>query len=181
MRCRALPSAPAEGGTQGDTPIIRGFAARGDIFRDGIRDPGWYTRDLFSADRVEVFKGPSGFAFGRGSTGGAINTVSKLPQATGFVDGTISGTAHGGYRAEVDANGTQGNLSGRIAAMYQDVPTPDRDHVFTRRWGIAPSLKADFSPDTRAIFSYVYQGEVACRTTAIPICRRRPIAPRPAR
>lgn len=148
-----------EGGQQGDSPIIRGFAARGDMFRDGIRDPGWYTRDLFSSDRVEVHKGPSGFAFGRGSTGGAINTVSKLPQATNFIDGTISGVTSGGYRAEVDANGKQGNLSGRIAAMYQDIPTQDRDHVFTKRWGIAPSFKAEFSPDTRAIFSYVYQGE----------------------
>lgn len=148
-----------EGGVQGDAPIVRGFAARGDMFRDGVRDPGWYTRDLFSSDRVEVYKGPSGFAFGRGSTGGAINTVSKLPQATDFIDGTISGVTSGGYRAEVDANGKQGNLSGRIAAMYQDIPTQDRNHVFTRRWGIAPSFKAEFTPDTRAIFSYVYQGE----------------------
>jgi catecholate siderophore receptor len=36
-----------EGGNQGDTPIIRGFAARGDIFRDGIRDPGWYNARSF--------------------------------------------------------------------------------------------------------------------------------------
>src|SRR5262245_21537450 len=62
-----------EGGQQGDAPIIRGFVARGDLFRDGIRDPGWYTRDAFSIDRVEVYKGPSAFAFGRGATGGAIN------------------------------------------------------------------------------------------------------------
>ena len=59
-----------EGGQQGDGPIIRGFVARGDIFRDGIRDPGWYVRDAFSIDRIEVYKGPSAFAFGRGSTGG---------------------------------------------------------------------------------------------------------------
>jgi|SRR5262249_35377199 len=38
-----------EGGQQGDSPIIRGFVARGDIFRDGFRDPGWYTRDLFDS------------------------------------------------------------------------------------------------------------------------------------
>lgn len=148
-----------EGGQQGDSPIIRGFAARGDMFRDGIRDPGWYTRDLFSSDRVEVYKGPSGFAFGRGSTGGAINTVSKLPQANTFVDGTFSGTTSGGYRAEMDANGKQGNFSGRIAAMYQDIPTEARDHVYAKRWGIAPSFRADFTPDTRATFSYIYQGE----------------------
>ncbi len=148
-----------EGGFQGDTPIVRGFAARGDMFRDGLSDPGWYTRDMFSSDRVEVYKGPSGFAFGRGSTGAAINTVSKVPQATTFVNGTVSGVSNGGYRADVDANGTQGNLSGRIAAMYQDLPVQSRDNVLTRRWGVAPSVKAEFTPDTRGIFSYVYQGE----------------------
>jgi catecholate siderophore receptor len=58
-----------EGGQQGDSPFIRGQAARGDIFRDGIRDPGWYTRDLFPVERVEVYKGPSAFAFGRGAVG----------------------------------------------------------------------------------------------------------------
>ena len=58
-----------EGGQQGDSPYINGQTARGDIFRDGIRDPGWYTRDLFAVDRVEVYKGPSAFAFGRGATG----------------------------------------------------------------------------------------------------------------
>src|SRR5678816_3915730 len=79
-----------EGGQQGDSPIIRGFVARGDIFRDGFRDPGWYTRDLFDVDRVEVYKGPSSFAFGRGSTGGAINNVSKLPTGQTFVEGTAT-------------------------------------------------------------------------------------------
>src|SRR6476620_8747797 len=79
-----------EGGKQGDSPIIRGFVARGDIFRDGFRDPGWYTRDLFDVDRVEVYKGPSSFAFGRGSPGGAVNNVSKLPTGQTFVEGTAT-------------------------------------------------------------------------------------------
>ena len=41
-----------EGGAQGDTPYIRGFDSRNDIFRDGVRDPGWYTRDSFAVDSV---------------------------------------------------------------------------------------------------------------------------------
>ena len=68
-----------EGGAQGDVPYIRGFDARNDIFRDGVRDPGWYTRDSFPVDNVEVLKGPSSFMFGRGSTGGVINLNSKWP------------------------------------------------------------------------------------------------------
>jgi catecholate siderophore receptor len=157
-----------EGGQQGDSPIIRGFAARGDIFRDGIRDPGWYTRDLFNADRVEVYKGPSAFAFGRGSTGGAINTVSKLPTGATFFDGTISGTSAAGYRAVIDASGKKDNISGRISALYQDMPTPDRDNVSTKRWGVAPSVKVDMGLQTRAIFSYIYQGEESIPDYGIP-------------
>jgi catecholate siderophore receptor len=148
-----------EGGQQGDGPIIRGFAARGDIFRDGFRDPGWYTRDLFDVDRVEVYKGPSSFAFGRGSTGGAINNVSKLPTGQTFVEGTATINSVGGYRADVDASGKRGNISGRIAALYTETDTPDRDNVWTRRWGVAPSMSAQLDDATKLTLWYIYQGE----------------------
>jgi catecholate siderophore receptor len=152
-----------EGGQQGDTPVIRGFVARTDIFRDGIRDPGWYTRDLFNADRVEVYKGPSAYAFGRGSTGGAINIVTKLPTGEKFVESTSTLTSEGGYRQELDASGKTesryGTVLGRVVAMYQDIDTPDRDNVYTKRWGVAPSVVVNFTPNTKALISYIYQGE----------------------
>ena len=148
-----------EGGQQGDSPIIRGFVARGDIFRDGFRDPGWYTRDLFDIDRVEVYKGPSSFAFGRGSTGGAINNVSKLPTGATYVEGTATAGSAGGYRFDMDASGKRDNISGRIAALYTDVPTPTRDNVWTKRWGVAPSVTAQLDDNTKATLAYIYQGE----------------------
>src|SRR5215470_14813254 len=86
-----------EGAQQGDGPIIRGFVARGDLFRDGIRDPGWYVRDVFSIDRIEVYKGPSAFAFGRGSTGGAINYVTKLPTGARYIESTSTLSTGNGY------------------------------------------------------------------------------------
>ena len=157
-----------EGGQQGDSPIIRGFAARGDIFRDGFRDPGWYTRDLFNTDKVEVYKGPSAFAFGRGSTGGAINNVTKLPSGATYVEGTATGTSAGGYRADLDASGKNGNISGRIAALYQDVPTPTRNNVYTKRWGMAPSISAPLDDATKATLSYIYQGEESVPDYGVP-------------
>jgi catecholate siderophore receptor len=157
-----------EGGQQGDSPIIRGFAARGDIFRDGFRDPGWYSRDLFNTDRVEVYKGPSAFAFGRGATGGAINNVTKLPTGATFVEGTATGTSAGGYRADLDASGKNGNVSGRIAALYQDVPTPTRDNVYTKRWGVAPSVSVPLDDATKATLSYIYQGEESVPDYGVP-------------
>ncbi|HYW60446.1 MAG TPA: TonB-dependent siderophore receptor [Xanthobacteraceae bacterium] len=149
-----------EGGQQGDGPIIRGFAARGDLFRDGMRDPGWYTRDLFNADRVEVYKGPSAFAFGRGATGGAINLATKLPTGATFAETTFTGTTGPGARADLDVGGqVNPSLSARIAALYQDIDTPTRDNVWTERWGVAPSVTADIGERTRATLSYIYQGE----------------------
>jgi catecholate siderophore receptor len=159
---RAIPGitfSAGEGSQQGDGPIIRGFVARSDLFRDGMRDPGWYQRDLFNADRVEVYKGPSAFAFGRGATGGAINVVSKLPTGVPFVEGTITATTGPGVRTELDAGGKNGIWSGRIAALGMDLETPTRDNVWTRRWGVAPSVSVDLGERTKATFSYIYQGE----------------------
>src|ERR1700754_3144637 len=102
-----------EGGVQGDNINIRGFSARNDIYRDGIRDPGWYARDAFAIDRVEVYKGPSSFAFGRGSTGGVINLVSKLPQNRDFYIVETSGNSAPGGRIFTDFNKTYGDISAR--------------------------------------------------------------------
>src|ERR1700686_247620 len=68
-----------EGAARGDTVNLRGFSAFNDFFLDGIRDAAVYARDSFDLESVEVVKGPSAVLFGRGSTGGAINQVSKAP------------------------------------------------------------------------------------------------------
>ena len=70
-----------EGGTPaGDQMTIRGFSARTDMFVDGVRDTGGYSRDTFNVEQVEVAKGPSSAIAGRGSTGASINLVSKAPR-----------------------------------------------------------------------------------------------------
>jgi catecholate siderophore receptor len=68
------------GGPGGDFLSIRGFNARNDIFIDGVRDFGGYSRDPFNFEQVEVVKGPASAYSGRGSTGGSINLVSKTPK-----------------------------------------------------------------------------------------------------
>ncbi|MGH6638482.1 MAG: TonB-dependent receptor [Polaromonas sp.] len=69
-----------EGGRVGDNIRLRGFSAAGDIYLDGMRDIAQYNRDLFNVDRVEVLRGAASMLFGRGSTGGLINQVSKQPR-----------------------------------------------------------------------------------------------------
>lgn len=70
----------AEGGEEDIR--LRGFslAGTGDIFLDGMRDPAFYDRDTFNNDRIEILRGSASLLFGRGSTGGAVNQVSKVPR-----------------------------------------------------------------------------------------------------
>jgi len=69
----------AEGGEEDIR--LRGFslAASGDIYVDGMRDPAFYERDTFSFDRIELLRGSASMLFGRGSTGGVVNQVTKMP------------------------------------------------------------------------------------------------------
>ena len=70
----------AEGGEEDIR--LRGFPlqASGDVFVDGIRDPAFYDRDTFFLERLEVLRGSASMLFGRGSTGGAVNMVTKAPR-----------------------------------------------------------------------------------------------------
>lgn len=71
----------AEGGEEDIR--LRGFslATSGDIFLDGVRDPAFYDRDTFNNERIELLRGSASMLFGRGSTGGVVNQVSKQPRA----------------------------------------------------------------------------------------------------
>jgi catecholate siderophore receptor len=71
----------AEGGEEDIR--LRGFslATTGDIFLDGTRDPAFYDRDTFNNDRIELLRGSASMLFGRGSTGGAVNQVTKQAHA----------------------------------------------------------------------------------------------------
>jgi catecholate siderophore receptor len=158
-----------EGGVQGDQINIRGYTARNDIYRDGIRDPGWYARDAFSFDRVEVYKGPSSFVFGRGSTGGVINIVGKAPQDRDFyvVEGT--GTSAAGGRATVDFNKTFGDVAMRIAAVGYDTDVAGRDFAHIQRYGFAPSISVKLNESAKNTTSYIYQNDDNIADRGIPM------------
>ena len=108
----------AEGGEEDIR--LRGFAlsTTGDIFVDGLRDPAFYDRDTFNLDRVELLRGSASMLFGRGSTGGAVNLVNKVPRLMGEnqIDMTVS--SHNHRRLVGDFNQQTGESSAlRVSAM----------------------------------------------------------------
>lgn len=108
----------AEGGEEDIR--LRGFslATTGDIFVDGMRDPAFYERDTFNNDRIELLRGSASMLFGRGSTGGAVNQVSKQPRATDESEISTTLGSHNYRRVTGDFNiQTDENAALRINAM----------------------------------------------------------------
>ncbi len=149
-----------EGGVPaGDQLSIRGFSARTDMFVDGVRDFGGYSRDAFNMEQVEVAKGPTSALAGRGATGGAINQVSKAPSLAPIAEATIGGGNASYQRTTLDFNQRiEGSpvpgTSFRVNAMWTDSDVPNRDRVNSSRWGVAPSIGFGAGTGTRATLSY---------------------------
>jgi catecholate siderophore receptor len=152
-----------EGGTlAGGQFKIRGFDAKDDVYLDGLRDFAAYTRDSFDYEEVQVLKGPSGLMFGRGTTGGAINTITKTP----FLEDRILGHAEAGngdhYRATADINHVLSDTAAlRLNLMVTDTGVVDRDITHSTRFGIAPSLALGLGTDTQVTLSYLHQQTAA--------------------
>lgn len=94
----------AEGGEEDIR--LRGFSlqASGDVFIDGMRDPAFYERDSFNWDRLELLRGSASMLFGRGSTGGAANQVSKQPQLVNRNQVDVTMGSHAYLRGVADFN-----------------------------------------------------------------------------
>jgi catecholate siderophore receptor len=134
----------AEGGEEDIR--LRGFAlqATGDLFIDGMRDPAIYDRDTFNLDRMELLRGSASMLFGRGSTGGAVNQVSKQPRLIDEHQVDLTLGSHAYSRMVGDFNVQTSDSSAlRLNAM---VTTADNDGTgrsldktgvaMAYRWGI---------------------------------------------
>lgn len=148
----------AEGGQIGNNINLNGFSARTDIYLDGFRDRGQYYRDTFALDRVEVLMGPSSMLFGRGSTGGVINQVTKTPNLKPSTELTGSITTNGLLRATVDHNQPTSDTSAfRLNAMAQNGKPGTRDEISNQDFGFAPSYKTGIGTPTEITLSALVQ------------------------
>jgi catecholate siderophore receptor len=147
----------AEGGQIGNNINLRGFTARTDVYIDGFRDRGQYYRDTFHLDAIEVLKGPSSMLFGRGSTGGVINQVTKVPllQTIDEVSATVGSDDR--YRISGDFNHPLSETAAlRINAFAQDNHST-RDVMSNRDAGLAPSLRFGIGTPTQITLSALLQ------------------------
>ena len=163
-----------EGGTaSGDIPLIRGVDATGDTYVDGARDVGSQTRETFDVERIEVFKGPNSAFGGRGSAGGSINIVTKLPHTGTVAQGAATIGTDNFYRVTGDLNAEIADkLAVRVAGLYHNADVPGRDSVFDKRWGVAPSIAYGVGTPVTATLSYYHYETDAMPDYGIPLTSR---------
>lgn len=134
----------AEGGEEDIR--LRGFALQstGDVFVDGMRDPAFYDRDTFFLDRLELLRGSASMLFGRGSTGGAVNQVTKAPRLLTEHQVDVTLGSHAYARVVGDFNLRLGESSAlRLGTMVTQADNNgsgsaiDKQGIAgTLRWGI---------------------------------------------
>ena len=149
-----------EGGNHGDQVNLRGFSASDDFFLDGLRDTGFYTRDTFDYQALEVYEGPASTLFGRGSTGGVVNQVTKKPELYPIDDATFAVGSNDEVRATADVNYVTGDDSAlRINLMGQRNHYDGRPFQRSQRWGAAPSFSYGIGEDTSFTVGYLHEQE----------------------
>ncbi len=167
------------GGAQGDVFVLRGFNARNDMFIDGVRDSGSYFRDSFNFESVEVLKGPSSTFFGRGSTGGVINQVSKVPRLDPSYNGILSAGAGPLFRGTIDINQPISqvlpNAAVRVNLMAHKDAVVGRDKINMTRQGFAPSVSLGLGTPTQITLSYLLQHENNVPDYGFPYLNGKPL------
>jgi catecholate siderophore receptor len=149
-----------EGAARGDTVNLRGFPAYNDFFLDGVRDAAVYTRDSFDLETLEVLKGPSAVLFGRGSTGGVINQVSKAPTLAALDEGVLQFGTNSMERATGDIDAPISPSSAiRLNVMAERSAVTDRNDVLNRRYGFAPAVALGVNEPDSLVFAYLHQQE----------------------
>src|SRR5690606_35956310 len=126
-------------------------------------------RETFNLEQVEDGKGPSSTYTGRGSTGGTINLVSKLPTLRRSYSGTLTAGTDKTKRATADVNiPFSTDVALRVNAMAHDSNYPGRDYVDQRRWGFATTLMLGMSSRTRLSFGYMHLSQNNTSDYGIP-------------
>ncbi len=167
----------SNGDGQRDQVTIRGFSAIGDMYIDGIRDDALYFRDLSNVERVEVIKGPAAVLYGRGSSGGLINSISKKPNFTPRQEVGVSFDSEGKKRTQFDAGWADQQQNDKAFRVTGAVENSDtfRDDGYIDRKAIAPSAYFKLSDDLELDLGAAYLYDKRLIDFGIPARGDRPV------
>jgi iron complex outermembrane receptor protein len=125
-----------------------------------------HGQNFFDVDRVEVLQGPQGTLYGKNTTGGAINLISRTPSIDDGTHANIT-AGYGNYNAvtvEGAAEGTvvPGTLAVRLAGYYNDNDGYERIVNLGQRayqdhsWGFRGSIRFQPMESLTSILRYTH-------------------------
>jgi catecholate siderophore receptor len=172
----ALKAVPGVGMSHGDGQrdqvTIRGFSAIADQFIDGMRDDALYFRDLSNIEQLEVVKGPAAVLYGRGSSGGLINRVTKKP-GVDISEVSLQVGSWAQKRGEFDLGRNLGEASAgtgvsfRVTGAVEDANSY-RDQQFLERQALAPSVLFKLGAATTLLLQAEYLHDKRVTDFGIP-------------
>jgi catecholate siderophore receptor len=125
-----------------DAIVFRGVRSTADFFSDGVRDDVQYYRPLYNLEQVEILRGPNAMLFGRGSTGGALNRVTKKAViGMDAANADLSIDSFGAYNVAADVNMAMSADSALRINAFVETLENDRDYYDGDRFGINPTYR----------------------------------------
>jgi catecholate siderophore receptor len=139
-----------------DELIIRGVDSSANFFVNGFRDDVQYYRDIYNTQSIEVLKGPSALAFGRGAGGGVVNRTLKEADGTTLYEASAQTGSYGDRRVTLDAGqAVNENVAVRLNTFYEGSDT-FRDFGHLERYGFNPTVTLKPDDDTKVKLSYEF-------------------------
>lgn len=109
--------------------------------------------NMADLERIEVLKGPQGTLFGKNSSAGVVNIVTKDPDSDFFANVALTGATDGDIRAEAVVSTPLAEGTGlRVTGFWHNYPGSIRNLTYDRRindqenWGVRAKLKTELSP-----------------------------------
>jgi iron complex outermembrane receptor protein len=110
---------------------------------------------MFDIERIEILKGPQGTLYGRNSTGGSMNVITRAPEHASMSEVEVSYGSFDTARAQGYVNLPLADAAFRLAFIAADGDGYIRNSVDDRRfaeddyWGLRGSLRIDAGDSLR--------------------------------
>lgn len=138
------------------------------IYQDGVyvaRSTG-LAFDFGDVERVEILRGPQGTLYGRNTTGGAINIVTRRPSGDAELSANVAYGTRNYFRGLVNVDlPAMGILSTSISGLYarRDGLVKNTgagaDFGEYERWGVRAAAHAEFTDSFSAYVTYDHSDE----------------------
>ena len=149
-------------GDVGNALTIRGLPLGifSNYYRDGFAFDGMVPSDTTDVERVEILKGPASVLYGRATSSGIVNLVTKEPLPATHVVFSLQADRFGAVRPAFDITGPIGSgekLFYRLNAEFADTSN-FRNYFHDRRYFLAPALtwKPQNSTTIRFLIEYMH-------------------------